>query len=321
MRVFPDDAELSLTFLVYRSSDQRQIWSQSIRTSQHDGFNLDNLVVSGFVNQSVDRVAQILEQNRPGRQGGIGGSPYHALSLMFQLDPDAMQASEARLETAIGEGSDGVYEGLLAYLASFKIGEFWGAADAEAYLRTEALTATALEKNPFNSLALTAIGHAQGFVLHDFEMAEDTLRKAIQANAHQAIAWDHLALHELYCGHYDKALEAARRAIYLGSFSPFRFAYETTVCMAATLQGNYRLAVQFGKRALSRKPNYAAALRYTSASLAHLGDTEEAAQLIARIRVMQPDISIDWLSGHRFALADPKAHEIITTGLVKAGLS
>jgi len=85
------------------------------------------------------------------------------------------------------------------------------------------------------------------------------------------------------------------------------------------LQGDYKSAVHYGKRALSRRPSYGAALRYTSISLAHLDRVDEAAMLLLRTGDWDDEFSMDWIDQGRLGVADSNAKITIKTGLRKIG--
>ena len=105
----------------------------------------------------------------------------------------------------------------------------------------------------------------------------------------------------------------------LGRFSPLRFTYDTTLCMIATIKGDYATAVKHGERALALRPQFGAALRYTAASLGHLGEHDTARRLVSRLRALDPDFSSEWALAGRLALADDEAKSRLLIGLRKAG--
>jgi hypothetical protein len=223
------------------------------------------------------------------------------------------------LQRAYQDTRDPVHLSLLAYLNTFHVGEHWERFDASVVEETRALVDGVLRANTFNSVALALTGHACGYILHDYGMAADLLGLSTDINPHLAICWDHRALNHLYCGRNEEALRTAELASAMGRFSPLRFTYDTTMCMAATLTGEYETAVRYGERALARRPDFGAPLRYTAVSLGHLGQADAAHRVVDRIRSLAPDFSCDWVVSNRFAVVDETARNRLLVGLQKAG--
>ncbi len=269
------------------------------------------------VGQSADRVCETLA--RLSRGAGSADTPYHALHTMFRLDEASLAAARNMLKEAHEATGDSVHLSLLAYLNSFKVGEHWETYDDSVSAETRRLIQAVLEDNPLNSLTLAMAGHACGYILHEYALGRDLLERATRLDASPAICWDHLALNHLYAGRIDEAMRASEMALQLGSFSPFRFTYETTMCMVCTIRGDYARAIQFGERALARRPNFSCALRYKAVCLGHLGQRDAAREIVSRIRTMAPDFSTDWVRNDRLAVVDPQAKNNLMLGLQKAG--
>ncbi len=320
VKLFQDSERLNMTLLAYGAKQQKLLWSWPVAARYEDGLNFDNRVVSSFINQSVDRVSKSLQQLNAKSETPHVATPYQSLNTMFQLGEDALGNAKVLLSDAHAASGEAVHLSLLAYLNTFRVGEHWQTYDQSVRQQTHELVQNVLVDDPFNSVALTMAGHASGYVLHDFALSGDLLRRALQLNPTLAIGWDHMALHHMYSGQYDKAAEAAKTAIHLGEFSPLRFTFETTLCMIATLKGDYATAAQFGERALARRPSYGAALRYMSVSLAHLGREAEAHGLVERIKMMAPDFSGEWVLRNRLAVTDDRAKTLLLSGLEKAGV-
>ena len=223
------------------------------------------------------------------------------------------------LEAASEVSFDPVYPALLAYLNTFRVGEHWETYDDGVIEETRRLVDSVLAANPFNGLTLALAGHACGYTLHDYALADELLDRAMEINPNLAFGWDHRALGHMYCGRLEEARHASELAVRIGRFSPLRFTYDTTLCMIATLSGDYATAVRLGEQALARRPNFGAALRYTAVSLGHLGRREDAERLVARIRSMAPDFSHDWVVRNRLAVANESAKSCLLIGLQKAG--
>ena len=319
LKLFQDSSRINLTLLVYRTSQQRLLWTWPLAARYADGMNFDNLAVANFINRGTDRVSKTLQDLAAKAGGAYVNTPYHALVSMFRLESEALGDTRQMLRDALSETGETVHRALLAYLNTFHVGEHWGQYDGAVVDDTREHVANVLHEDPFNAVTLTMAGHAAGYVLHDPVLSGEMLQRAVEVNPTLALSWDHLALHHMYNARYDLALQASETAIRLGVFSPLRFTYDTTMCMISTLRGEYPRAVEFGSRALAHRPKYGAALRYMSVALAHLGQEEEAHRLVSRIRRMAPDFSSDWIMHNRLAVKDDSARRLLLTGFKRAG--
>jgi tetratricopeptide (TPR) repeat protein len=311
-KVLEQDDRLMLTLAAYRR-ERELAWQWRMDLPGRD----PAVALATCVGQSADRVCETLE--RTSRGAGAADTPYHALHTMFRLDDASLAAARHMLQDAHAATGESVHLSLLAYLNSFKVGEHWESYDDSMFAETRQLIEAVLEDNPFNSLTLAMTGHACGYILHDYALGRDLLERATRLDASPAICWDHLALNHLYAGRIEEAMHAAETALRLGSFSPFRFTYETTMCMVCTIRGDYARAIRFGERALARRPNFGCALRYMAVCLGHLGQRDAARQLVSRIRTMAPDFSVDWVRNDRLAVANARAKDNLMLGLQMAG--
>ena len=138
-------------------------------------------------------------------------------------------------------------------------------------------------------VALACYGHVLGYVFQEHALAGKVLERAVAQNPSQAFAWDHLALHKLYCGDYDHALQFAQKATQLGAYSPLSYSYDTTLSMAATLAGDYGRATVAGLSAMQKQPRFKASLRYLMIAQSALGQRDAAEQTRDRLLRADPD--------------------------------
>ncbi|MFD1344753.1 AfsR/SARP family transcriptional regulator [Litorisediminicola beolgyonensis] len=314
----------SVTFLVYEPGSNALLLSQSMQTRQSDFYEDEFALTNQFVAQNVDHLAKIILHPSTRRQGirndhgALLG--YRLLAGMFDLDASKMETARQTLVRAQQDSGNALFPSLTAYASSFALGECLGGWDEARRDETEALARDVLQDNPFNSISLACVGHVMGFVLDRHDIAAEIFDRAVQLNPMQAFVWDHLSLHQMYCGDLEKARASSDRAVLLGNYSPISYTYETTACMIATLQGDHGRAVQLGRRALVKRPRFHAALRYTLAALGHMGNTEAAADTRARLLAIDPDFADREVQKERFRLPLPDERRHVLDGIAKAGL-
>ncbi|MEM1360606.1 MAG: hypothetical protein AAGF94_02685 [Pseudomonadota bacterium] len=318
MRVYEQEGELALRILAMRQANQELLWSVDCANVPATGGATEHEKTLAMLGKAFDQAAKTLE-TRNTVAGDAPISPFHALSAMFQLDHTALGPLRTRLHESWVLTGTSIYPALLAYLNTFSVGEHWRSFDGAVRDETRSLLANAGDTAHSGGIGLALAGHAMGYILHDRESSAELLDRAIRFGPQSAFCWDHLALHHLYNARYKEAHYASAIALKMGEFSPIRFTLETTRCMISALEGDYRTASKIGQRILAQRPNYGAALRYTSISLAYLGKAEEAKDYIARIRSMDPNFSADWVQANRMAVQDETAKKVLEQGLIDAG--
>ena len=312
VRVLQIRQSLTLTFFFYQAHRMSLEWSQSIQTGVDEILNWDSYVLSGFISQNVDRLSKsILE--KASVLNDVGASEnlvsYTALNMMFRLDRDALDNADQLLTACETPANAGLNASLRSYAAAFRVGENLGSLDRASVADTEQLARHALNNNPFNAISLACLGHAMGYIFQDYGLAGQLLDRALNLNKDQAFVWDHYALHKLYIGDYEAAYDAAKRAVFLGSYSPISYSYDTTLAMTATMLGQHRQAIQSSRSALRKQPKFIAAKRYLLVNYALTGDENRAGETYENLLQSDPAFKDTEVQRFRFRLAEKKKED------------
>lgn len=304
-----------LQFHAFTADSRKLVAGSSVTSDIADGMTTFNPVVAGFIAQNVDRLIHWMEKSIDS-QTLLQARPYHILNKLFQFQPSTLYQWFDILSNRIDGEENAVYSGLLAYLLTFKVGENWDSYDEQTHELSNLLVNNVIRDGCSNSVSLALAGHVAGYTLHDHDLATDLLHTALDLSPTIPICWDHLALHHLYTGNFDKAIAASQKALRLGAYSPFRFSYETTMCMIATLKGDFDTALRYGTMAQRRKPEFNAAARYLLVSHAHLGQMDRAREYLDKLTQNDPSFAIDWVDSGRWPLPDDDAKDLVRRGLV-----
>jgi tetratricopeptide (TPR) repeat protein len=322
LRMTPLSGAVNVTLLVYQTARMTLVWSNSASGAEGEAIQFDSQFIGNFLAQCVDRLSRTLfDCPRDLRPGDLAArSNYTALNLMFRLDVDSVAEAENLLAKTSLNDPEASSLGLLSYISSFRIGDNIGVYSEAHREGTRRHCRQSLDADPYNGLSLACLGHVSGFVLRDFETAHELLSKAIALNPHQAFTWDHYALFNLYVGRLEEARRASQTAVMLGSYSPIRFSFETTLAMVCELMGDHRTAIYYGERALQRQPLFKATRRYLVAAYAMTGNLDRAKDLLAGLQRDDPGFSLASLRGPVLGLARHDAREQIVAAYVKAGM-
>jgi tetratricopeptide (TPR) repeat protein len=321
LSVVQQGTHLGLSLAVRDAGTEALVWDQTMSAEASGIHGLDSLAVSGFVDQCSDRLARLSEE-ASFSDGVKAGTPYQALNLMFRLDRDSVDQAGLLLDKSMSDDDNIVFSSLSSYLDTIRVGENLTDGEPEDDQIERVLSMVGrLSKDPSNALAMTTAGYALDFLTGDRVQAEKLMVEAIRINPTQAFSWDHLAMFHMRTGQYDKAFNCARRALHLGAHSPLRYCYETSLCMIATVRGDFQSAAYFGRRALAKSPDFFSALQFTATSLAFLGRHSEAVVCLDRMKKLQPDLSFESFADRALVRCDAPTCERILDGLKRAGLN
>jgi Flp pilus assembly protein TadD len=99
---------------------------------------------------------------------------------------------------------------------------------------------------------------------------------------------------------------------------PQQFLFNVSLAIAHYVAGRYQEAIVFGRKAVQQRAGFSGGPRIYAASLAQAGQINEARIAIEQMKVLQPDISIDWIKAN--IPYKPNAMAKLVDGLRKAGL-
>jgi hypothetical protein len=105
----------------------------------------------------------------------------------------------------------------------------------------------------------------------------------------------------------------------LGVYSPHKYYFDTTKCIAAALAGDHAAAISAGEEALRARPNFNSLLRYLASSHAHSNNLGGAQHYLQRLEAVEGGFSINAFRGSGYPLLDTGGGQILIDGLLKAG--
>jgi TolB-like protein len=111
-------------------------------------------------------------------------------------------------------------------------------------------------------------------------------------------AWDLVmrALSLSYCGRWEEADKAARRALRLSPRDPFAAVYAGIAAYAQFIGRNYNEAMQLAREAIRQRGDFVGAHRVLTAAAGMAGQTEVATAALQELRRAQPNISLAWIA-------------------------
>jgi Flp pilus assembly protein TadD len=104
-----------------------------------------------------------------------------------------------------------------------------------------------------------------------------------------------LGLRLAFDGRSEEAIERMSLAMRMSPHDRQNAIYMGGMAVSHYLAGRYEQAVEWARKAVQQGPSVTAPHRILCVSLAQAGHLDEAREILARVREMQPYISIDWV--------------------------
>jgi TolB-like protein len=141
--------------------------------------------------------------------------------------------------------------------------------------------------------------HALGSVYLFMRRFEDSLAEfelALQLNPNFSLAQGYYGLTLAYCGRWEEADEAARRALRLSPRDPFSAIYSGIAAYAQFVGRNYEEAMRLARDAIRQRSDFVGGHRVLTAAAGIAGQEEVAAAALQELRRTQPGISLAWIA-------------------------
>jgi len=305
-----------ITAQLIDAATNNHIWADRYDGELTDVFALQDEITKKVVAAIEPRLLEaegIRSQNRSRDDLGAWEMVIQANSLFWRLTKTENEAAIALLKRAVERYPDyAPAHSMLAFmmLVSGHLG--WSVEEQAAAL---AARAAALDDNdPWAHLAL---GYA-AFVRRQTSVATAEFRRAIALNPNFAAAYGYLGWALAFDGQSDQAIAHLEEAIRMSPHDPQNAVFNAGFAAAHYLAGRYAKAVEYSSTALQQRSAFTAGYRIHCASLAQNGQSDEARAALARLKELQPDVSIAWIKQNVPYQPGPMAKFL--EGMRKAGL-
>ena len=218
-----------------------------------------------------------------------------ALSHYWRVTRQDHVAAQALLEKAIAlDPNYGKALGLLGTSYMFAAHMGWMEM-ATAMPVAERAARAAIRADDGDAWAHNALGHVHLFARR-FEDSLAEFETALQLNPNFALAQGYYGLALGYCGRWQDADEAARRAIRLSPRDPYAPVYFGIAAYARFLGGDDAEAIRLAQEALRQRSDFVGAHRVLTAAAGMAGHMEIAQAALKELRRAQPNVSLAWIA-------------------------
>ena len=190
--------------------------------------------------------------------------------------------------------------------------------DAE---RAEAvrLAQAALKADSTDPYVLWQAGVTAALVEGDFEEGAALIDRSLAINANSNRAWLSSAMRRCYVGDPETAIEHAEKAMRLSPLDVSMWVAYGCLATAQMQLENYETAVKWARKSVRMHHDHLPARMVLAASLAQLGQRDDAEATLADLLALDPDLTITTLR-ERYPIARYRNLDGFLEGLKKAGL-
>ena len=219
-----------------------------------------------------------------------------ALSHYWRVTRQDNVVAQALLEKATAiDPSYGQAQGVLAASHTFSAHMGWEDMAAAMPVAERAALA-AIMADSEDPWAHHALGCVYLFARRfDNSLAEFEL--ALRLNPNFSLAQGYYGLALSYCGRWEEADTAARRALRLSPRDPFSAIYYGIAAYAQFIGRNYDEAIRLSREGIRQRGDFVGAHRVLTAAAGMAGHTDIARVSLQELRRVQPNISLAWIAG------------------------
>ena len=242
-----------------------------------------------------------------------------ALSHYWRVTRQDNVVAQALLEKATAiDPNYGQALGVLAASHTFSAHMGWEDRQTAVSI-AERAALTAILADSEDPWAHYALGHVYLFTRRfDDSLAEFDLALRLNPNFSLAQGYDGLAL--AYCGRWEEANVAARRALRLSPRDPFSAIYYGIAAYAQFVGRNYAEAMRLSREGIRQRSDFVGAHRVLTAAAGMAGQTDIASGALQELRRAQPNISLAWIASEMpIKLEADREHYL--EGFRRAGLN
>jgi TolB-like protein/Tfp pilus assembly protein PilF len=296
-------------------------WAERYDRDLNDMFALQDEItrsVAAAIEPRLLAAEGIRSQNRPPADLDAWDMVARAMSRFWRATATDVEAAIAILKEAVARHPDyGPAHSMLAFCLVLT-GHFgWLPVYEVPKLALESAR-RAVELDDHDPWAYLALGYV-AFVARQTDDAAAQYRRAVELNPNFAAGHGYWGYVLAFDGRSEEAIERMSLAMRMSPHDRQNVIYMGGMAVSHYLARRYEQAIEWARKAVQQGPSITAPHRIFCASLAQAGRLDEARAVLARVREMQPYISIDWVE--RMVPYTPAQMPHFLEGLRKAGLS
>ena len=271
------------------------VWAERYDRDATDIFALQDEIVQHVVGAIEPRLLAaegIRSQSRAATDLDAWDMVARAMARYWRVTGPDIEAAIAMLKEAVARHPDyGPAHSMLAF--GLVLADHLWRTGFEAPKLAFDSARRAAELDDSDPWAHLALGYV-AFIGRQTDEAVAQFRHAIELNPNFAAAYGYLGYPLAFDGQSDEAIATLLLAIRLSPHDRQNPIFMGGIAVSHYCAKHYDKAIEWGRKAVQQGPSVAGIYRVLIASLAQAGQIDEAHMVLARLRKMQPDLSIAW---------------------------
>jgi adenylate cyclase len=275
------------------------VWAQRYDGDLTDVFALQDEITQKVVAAIEPKLLEaegIRSQSRSPTDIGAWDMVIQANSLFWRLNRADGEEAIAMLRRAVEHYPDyAPAHSMLAFMLLVS-GYAWNIMGPQVS-EAATLAARAAQLDDSDPWAHLASGFA-AFMRRRTDEATEQFQRALDLNPNFAAAHGYLGWALSFDGRSDQALPHLEQAIRLSPHDPQNVIFNAGFAIVHYFSGRFADAVASARKSLQQRSGFTAGRRIYVASLACSGQIDEARAELARLKELQPELSLAWIEGH-----------------------
>jgi TolB-like protein len=278
------------------ASTGAHLWADRFDGALDDIFDLQDQVTASVVGAISPKLEQAEIERAKRKPTGSLDAYDHYLRRIAVFHRRTREANDEALRlfnTAIEFDPDfsSAY-GMAAWCYIRRKGNRWMTDRVKGVSEAARLARRAVELGKEDAVALSNGGFALAYVVGDLDDGAAFVDQALALNPNLASAWTVGGWTKILLGEHEAALEHFAHSMRLSPLDPFMLVAQNGIAVAHFHSGRYDEASSWAEKALREDPNYLPAIRVFAASSALAGRLQEAQNAMARLRKIDPALSV-----------------------------
>ncbi len=274
------------------------IWAERYDRNLADVFAVQDEITEAIVaaiEPQIYAAENFRAMRKPPNSLDAWGLVMRALSHYWRVTRQDNVTAQALLEKAIAiDPNYGQAFGVLATSHSFCAHMGWEEMATTLPIAERAAMAAigADSEDPWAHHAMAGVHLAR----RRFDNSLSEYELALRLNPNFSLAQGYHGLALAYCGRWEEAHAAARRALRLSPRDPLTAIYYGVAAYARFGSCNYEEAMRLSREAIRQRGDFVGALRVLTAAAGMAGEAEVATRALQELRRAQPNVSLAWIA-------------------------
>ncbi|MHC4149951.1 MAG: tetratricopeptide repeat protein, partial [Planctomycetota bacterium] len=311
-----------ITAQLIETATGNHIWADRYDRNLEDIFSVQDEItaqVAGSIHPEVLSAEMRRARQKPAESLDVWNYAVHARWHVLRLTQENNAEAKRLFEKALEVEPNYVPAlAFLVYCHNCDVLFGWSQAPPQSITEARRLARQAASLDENDPWVQCALGLTE-FIAKNPDTAIAHFRRAIDLNPNFALAHGYLSLQLAYAGETEAAIEAGHKAIRLSPRDPELFHFHIAISTAHFVDEHYTEAVTWANKVMAERPETPAGPRLLAASLAQLGQIEEARRAMEGLLSITPGVTATLLRNIIY-FKRPADFDHYIDALCKAGL-